>query len=63
MTSEEEKIEEIDDEDTPMNNGNILNHPLNEEMKTSYINYAMSVIIGRALPDARDGLKPVHSLS
>jgi DNA gyrase subunit A len=60
LTSEEENIEEIDDEDTPMNNGNILNHPLNEEMKTSYINYAMSVIIGRALPDARDGLKPVH---
>ena len=29
-------------------------------MKTAYINYAMSVIIGRALPDARDGLKPVH---
>ncbi len=42
------------------NNENILNHSLNEEMKTSYINYAMSVIIGRALPDARDGLKPVH---
>ena len=33
---------------------------LNEEMKSSYIQYAMSVIIGRALPDARDGLKPVH---
>ena len=29
-------------------------------MKRSYINYAMSVIVGRALPDARDGLKPVH---
>ncbi len=42
------------------NNENILNHPLDKEMKTSYINYAMSVIIGRALPDARDGLKPVH---
>ena len=40
--------------------GNMLNHSLNHEMKTSYINYAMSVIIGRALPDARDGLKPVH---
>ncbi|MDP6194390.1 MAG: DNA gyrase subunit A [Candidatus Poseidonia sp.] len=38
----------------------ILNHSLNTEMKNSYINYAMSVIIGRALPDARDGLKPVH---
>ncbi len=31
-----------------------------DEMKTSYIDYAMSVIVGRALPDARDGLKPVH---
>ena len=55
MTSEEEG--EIG---TQENNENILNHSLNEEMKTSYINYAMSVIIGRALPDARDGLKPVH---
>src|SRR5690606_18301236 len=36
--------------------------PINieEEMKTSYLDYAMSVIIGRALPDVRDGLKPVH---
>jgi DNA gyrase subunit A len=33
---------------------------IEDEMKTSYINYAMSVIVGRALPDARDGLKPVH---
>ncbi|HEY3362821.1 MAG TPA: DNA gyrase subunit A, partial [Methanosarcina sp.] len=33
---------------------------LENEMKRSYINYAMSVIVGRALPDARDGLKPVH---
>ena len=55
MTSEEEG-----EEGTQENNENILNHSLNEEMKTSYINYAMSVIIGRALPDARDGLKPVH---
>src|SRR5213592_641092 len=31
-----------------------------DEMRTSYLDYAMSVIIGRALPDARDGLKPVH---
>ena len=30
------------------------------EMKTSYMEYAMSVIVGRALPDVRDGLKPVH---
>ena len=31
-----------------------------EEMRTSYLNYAMSVIVSRALPDVRDGLKPVH---
>ena len=31
-----------------------------EEMKRSYLDYAMSVIVARALPDARDGLKPVH---
>ncbi|MCD6150697.1 MAG: hypothetical protein J7J70_03445, partial [Deltaproteobacteria bacterium] len=36
--------------------------PINieDEMKKSYLDYAMSVIIGRALPDVRDGLKPVH---
>ena len=33
---------------------------LEEEMKNSYLDYAMSVIVGRALPDVRDGLKPVH---
>ena len=33
---------------------------LEEELKESYLNYAMAVIVGRALPDARDGLKPVH---
>ena len=33
---------------------------LEEEMKTSFISYAMAVIINRALPDVRDGLKPVH---
>ena len=33
---------------------------LEDEMKTSYLDYAMSVIVGRALPDVRDGLKPVH---
>ncbi len=38
------------------------NIPVNieDEMRTSYLDYAMSVIIGRALPDVRDGLKPVH---
>lgn len=57
MTSDDEMNME---DGTPSPGGNILNHPLNTEMKNSYINYAMSVIIGRALPDARDGLKPVH---
>ena len=33
---------------------------IEEEMKTSYIDYSMSVIVSRALPDVRDGLKPVH---
>lgn len=42
------------------NEGKILPIDLRKEMKTSYINYAMSVIVGRALPDVRDGLKPVH---
>src|SRR5262245_63641395 len=34
--------------------------PIEEEMRKSYLDYAMSVIVGRALPDVRDGLKPVH---
>ena len=34
--------------------------PIEEEMRRSYLDYAMSVIVGRALPDIRDGLKPVH---
>lgn len=38
----------------------IVNAEISETMKTSYINYAMSVIVARALPDVRDGLKPVH---
>ncbi len=58
MTSEDENNNE--ESGDSVDSGNILNRPLNDEMKTSYINYAMSVIIGRALPDARDGLKPVH---
>ncbi len=39
---------------------NIININIEDEMKRSYLDYAMSVIIGRALPDVRDGLKPVH---
>ncbi|MDD4995208.1 MAG: DNA gyrase subunit A [Patescibacteria group bacterium] len=40
--------------------GKVENLPIVEEMETSYLDYAMSVIISRALPDVRDGLKPVH---
>tara|TARA_Y100000590_G_scaffold458994_1_gene614916 strand:+ start:1346 stop:4105 length:2760 start_codon:yes stop_codon:yes gene_type:complete len=42
------------------NFGNEVNLSLKKEMETSYLSYAMSVIVSRALPDARDGLKPVH---
>ena len=42
------------------NGGNIIPTSLHTEMQRSYLEYAMSVIVGRALPDARDGLKPVH---
>ena len=40
--------------------GNIEERALEQEMRSSYLDYAMSVIVGRALPDVRDGLKPVH---
>jgi DNA gyrase subunit A len=38
----------------------IIQAPLDEQMKVSYLDYSMSVIVGRALPDIRDGMKPVH---
>jgi DNA gyrase subunit A len=41
-------------------NEKIIEKAIEEEMKTSYLDYSMSVIVGRALPDVRDGLKPVH---
>jgi DNA gyrase subunit A len=44
-------------EDTPKE-VNVI--PIEEEMQRSYLDYAMSVIVSRALPDVRDGLKPVH---
>jgi DNA gyrase subunit A len=40
--------------------GNIEPRGLEEEMRSAYLDYAMSVIVGLALPDVRDGLKPVH---
>lgn len=44
----------------PEEKGNIIPVDVKDEMKDAYLNYAMSVIVGRALPDARDGLKPVQ---
>ncbi|MFN2302872.1 MAG: DNA gyrase subunit A, partial [Anaerolineales bacterium] len=43
-----------------MDLGTIRSININEEMQQSYLDYAMSVIVARALPDARDGLKPVQ---
>ena len=43
-----------------INNQHIIDVDLNSEMKKAYIDYAMSVIVSRALPDVRDGMKPVH---
>ena len=40
--------------------GNVIQRDIEQEMRTAYIDYAMSVIVSRALPDVRDGLKPVH---
>src|SRR6184192_2674015 len=44
----------------PLNPGRIESRELEQEMRTSFLDYAMSVIVSRALPDVRDGLKPVH---
>ena len=49
-----------DDTSLPPSGGDIAPISIVEEMKTSYLDYAMSVIVSRALPDVRDGLKPVH---
>src|SRR6187551_607880 len=44
----------------PLGAGRIETRELEEEMRSSFLDYAMSVIVSRALPDVRDGLKPVH---
>ncbi len=44
----------------PINHGKILQRDISQEMKKSFLDYSMSVIVSRALPDVRDGLKPVH---
>lgn len=48
------------DTEVEHNEGKIIERPVAKEMKTAYLDYAMSVIVSRALPDSRDGLKPVH---
>lgn len=53
---ENEEIEQMG----TMDNGRVLRVNIDEEMRTSYIDYSMSVITARALPDVRDGFKPVH---
>jgi len=47
-------------EEEYISTGNIQSVDIDEQMRTAYLDYAMSVIVARALPDARDGLKPVH---
>src|SRR4051795_7977485 len=58
----EPPVDDLDDTPRPPSSGDRDIAPISivEEMKTSYLDYAMSVIVSRALPDVRDGLKPVH---
>ena len=64
MTSENTTPEDVTEENAPAeaehNHGRIDQIDLQVEMQRSYLDYAMSVIVSRALPDVRDGLKPVH---
>src|SRR5512139_2956802 len=48
------------EENIQTNNGNVQQVDIDSQMRGAYLDYAMSVIVARALPDARDGLKPVH---
>ena len=54
------KSKELELDMSAIENQHVVSVDLNNEMKESYINYAMSVIVSRALPDVRDGMKPVH---
>ena len=53
-------MDELNNPDRTQDNDRIIPVNIEEQMKSSYIDYSMSVIVGRALPDVRDGLKPVH---
>ncbi len=57
-TMSDEQI--IENEETTSGGGRVIKVNIEEEMKTAYIDYSMSVIVSRALPDVRDGMKPVH---
>ena len=59
MTDKNDNSAENGDEQKPLNS-DIQQISIEEEMRKSYLDYAMSVIVSRAIPDARDGLKPVH---
>lgn len=61
MEEQEQQDEQVSSEELNKSSlGKLKDVQIVEEMKTSYLNYAMSVIVSRALPDVRDGLKPVH---
>lgn len=60
LNNEEQKTEEISENQEGHHFGYIKEVDLNKEMRTSFLSYAMSVIVQRALPDVRDGMKPVH---
>ncbi len=60
LNKKNQEQEELEKEENALSNPREISADVTEEIKTAYINYAMSVIVGRAIPDVRDGLKPVH---
>ena len=60
MADETDIPEDENDRPTPVPEEGVTPITIEEEMKRSYLDYAMSVIVSRAIPDVRDGLKPVH---
>jgi DNA gyrase subunit A len=60
MTNRGEQLDFLTPESSEPSGGRVVSVALHTEMQQSYLEYAMSVIVGRALPDVRDGLKPVH---
>ncbi len=60
MAKQKDEKSENKKEETPKEAGQVRSREITTELRESYLDYAMSVIVGRALPDARDGMKPVH---